>query len=50
MKKYRILVDVFWNKLRKYVKVSDTVVGLVKFRIMDYHSRTKINTKFMGLV
>ena len=34
LKKYRILADVFRNKLRKYDKVSDIVAGLVNYRIM----------------
>ncbi len=35
LKKYRILADVFRNKLRKYNKVSDIVAGLVNYRIMN---------------
>ena len=35
LKKYRILADVFNNKLRKYDKVSDIVAGLVNYRIMS---------------
>ena len=34
LKKYRILSDVFRNKLRKHNKVSDIVSGLVNYRIM----------------
>ena len=34
LKKYRILRDVFRNKLKKYNKVSDIVSGLVNYRIM----------------
>jgi hypothetical protein len=37
LKKYRILADVFRNKLRKYNKVSDIVSGLVNYRIMNIH-------------
>lgn len=37
LKKYRILADVFRNKLRKYNKVSDIVSGLVNYRIMRQH-------------
>ena len=38
LKKYRILSDVFRNKLRKHNKVSDIVAGLVNYRIiMDIH-------------
>ena len=35
LKKYRILADVFRNKLRKYNKMSDIVSGLVNYRIMS---------------
>ena len=38
LKKYRILSDVFRNKLRKYNKVADIVSGLVNYRIMNYHN------------
>jgi DDE superfamily endonuclease len=38
LKKYRILADVFRNRLRKYNKVSDIVSGLVNYRIiMNIH-------------
>src|SRR4051794_38182118 len=37
LKKYRILSDVFRNRLRKYNKVSDIVSGLVNYRIMNIH-------------
>ncbi len=37
LKKYRILADVFRNKLRKYNKVSDILSGLVNYRIMKQH-------------
>ncbi len=37
LKKYRILADVFRNKLRKYNKVSDIVAGLVNYRIMNLY-------------
>jgi len=33
IKKYRIMNDVFRNRLRKYDKVSDIVSGLVNYRI-----------------
>ncbi|MDQ6724461.1 MAG: transposase [Thermoproteota archaeon] len=36
LKKYRILADVFRNRLRKYNKISDIVSGLVNYRIMDH--------------
>ena len=38
LKKYRIMSDVFRNKLRKYNKVSDIVSGLVNYRIMNHHN------------
>ena len=38
LKKYRILADIFRNKLKKYNKVSDIVSGLVNYRIMNYHN------------
>ena len=37
MKKYRILADVFRNKLRKHDRVSDIVSGLVNYRIMNHN-------------
>ncbi len=36
-KKYRIMSDVFRNKLKKYNKVSDIVAELVNYRIMNQH-------------
>ena len=38
LKKYKILADVFRNKLRKYRKVSDIVSGLINYRIMNHHN------------
>ena len=38
LKKYRILSDIFRNKLRKYNQVSDIVSGLVNYRIMNHHN------------
>ena len=38
MKKYRILTDVFRNKLKKHNKVSDIVAGLVNYRKMNCHN------------
>ena len=35
LKKYRIMSDVFRNKLRKYDRISDIVAGLVNYRIMN---------------
>ena len=34
LKKYRILADVFRNRLRKYNKVTDIVSGLINYRII----------------
>ncbi len=36
LKKYRILADVFRNKLRRYNKVSDIVAGLIIYRILNH--------------
>ncbi len=37
LKKYRILADIFRNRLRgKYNKLSDIVSGLVNYRIMNH--------------
>jgi len=38
LKKYRILADVFRNKLRKYDNISDIVSSLINYRIMNYHN------------
>jgi len=35
LKKYRIISDIFRNKLRKYNKISNIVAGLVNYRIMS---------------
>ncbi|MER5175713.1 MAG: transposase family protein, partial [Candidatus Nitrosocosmicus sp.] len=35
LKKYRIMSDIFRNKLRKYNKISDIVAGLINYRIMN---------------
>ena len=35
LKKYRILSDIFRNKLRKHNKVSDIVSGLVNYKIIN---------------
>ena len=35
IKKYKIMNDVFRNKLRKYNKVSDIVSGLINYRIIN---------------
>jgi|SRR6185437_1727218 len=37
LKKYRILADVFRNKLRRYNKVSYIVADLVNYRILNLH-------------
>ncbi len=36
LKKYKIMSEIFRNKLRKYNKVSDIVAGLVNYRISNY--------------
>jgi hypothetical protein len=38
LKKYRILSDIFRNKVRKYNQISDIVSGLVNYRIMNSHN------------
>ena len=38
LKKYRIMSDVFRNRLRKYNKISDIVSGLINYRIMNQHN------------
>jgi DDE superfamily endonuclease len=35
IKKYKILADIFRNKLRKYDGISDIVSGLVNYRILS---------------
>jgi hypothetical protein len=35
LKKYRILADVYRNRLRKYDKVSDIVAGLINYKTMN---------------
>jgi hypothetical protein len=35
IKKYRIMYDVFRNRLRKYYRISDIVSGLINYRIMN---------------
>ena len=35
LKKYRIMNDIFRNKLRKYNKILDIVAGLVSYRITN---------------
>jgi hypothetical protein len=37
LKKYKILSDIFRNKLRRYNKVSDIVSGLVNYRIINQY-------------
>jgi len=37
LKKYRIMSDIFRNKLRKYDKVSDIVAGLINYRIRNQY-------------
>jgi len=36
LKKYRIMSEIFRNRLRKYDKVSDIVAGLVNYKILNY--------------
>ena len=36
LKKYRIMSDIFRNRLRKYNRISDIVAGLVNYRISNY--------------
>ncbi len=38
MKKYRIMSDIFRNRLRKYDKISDIVSGLVNYRILNHQN------------
>ena len=38
LKKYRILADIFRNRLKKHNKVSDIVAGLVNYKIMNHHN------------
>jgi hypothetical protein len=35
LKKYRIMSDIFRNRLRKYDRISDIVAGLINYRIMN---------------
>ena len=35
LKKYRIMSDIFRNRLRKYNRISDIVSGLVNYRILS---------------
>jgi hypothetical protein len=37
LKKYKIMSDIFRNKLRKYNQVSDIVSGLVNYRIINHY-------------
>ena len=37
LKKFRILADVFRNRLTKYNQVSDIVSGLINYRIINHH-------------
>jgi len=37
MKKYRIMSDIFRNRLRKYDKASDIVSGLVNYRTINHN-------------
>ncbi|MGN6347167.1 MAG: transposase family protein [Candidatus Nitrosocosmicus sp.] len=42
LKKYRIMSDIFRNKLKKYNRVSDIVIGLVNYRIMNQNFQIRI--------
>ena len=35
LKKYRILSDIFRNKLRRYNRMSDIVTGLINYRVRN---------------
>jgi hypothetical protein len=35
LKKYKIMNDIFRNKLRKYDRILDIVTGLVNYRIKN---------------
>ncbi len=35
LKKYKIINDVFRNRLKRYDRISDIVSGLVNYRIMQ---------------
>ena len=37
VKKYRIMSDVFRNRLRKYNRISDIVTGMVNYRMMNHY-------------
>jgi hypothetical protein len=37
LKKYRIMSQIFRNRLRKYDRISDIVTGLVNYRIMNHY-------------
>ncbi len=37
LKKYRIMSDIFRNKLRRYNRISELVSGLVNYRMMNLH-------------
>ncbi|MDN5845321.1 MAG: hypothetical protein L0H53_03505 [Candidatus Nitrosocosmicus sp.] len=38
IKKYRIMSDVFRNRLRKYDRISSIVSGLINYRIVNIYS------------
>jgi hypothetical protein len=42
VKKYRIMNDVFRNRLRKYNEISNTVSGMVNYRIMNHKNYESI--------
>ncbi len=45
LKKYRIMSDIFRNKLRKYNKVSDIVTGLINYKILNQQNWKFKNSK-----
>ncbi len=36
LKKYRIMSDIFRNKLQKYNKISDIVAGLINYKTLNH--------------
>jgi hypothetical protein len=36
LEKYRIMSDIFRNKLKKYNRISDIVIGLINYRIINH--------------
>ncbi len=42
LKQFKILADLFRNRLKKHNKVSDIVSGLVNYKIMNHHNRPEL--------